>query len=72
MFSTDGLSHGEIIVASGLFAMGMLAIASVIGAVVALVATREPRAEAVAVPAPVPAKADTRPIAAPAAAMIPG
>ena len=56
MFSTDGLSQGEIVVVSGLFAMGMLMIASVIGVIVALVATREPRVETTAVRAPAPAR----------------
>jgi hypothetical protein len=41
VFSTDGLSHGEIIVVSGLFAFGIMLISSVIGATVAYLATRE-------------------------------
>jgi hypothetical protein len=72
MFSTDGLSHGEIVVVSGLFAMGMLMIASVIGVIVALVATREPRVETTAVRASAPARGDTRPVAPHGTAMIPG
>ena len=72
MFSTDGLSHGEIVVVSGLFAMGMLVIASVIGVVMALVATREPRVETTAAPAPAPARGGTRTVASSSAAMIPG
>lgn len=58
MYSSAGLADWEMLTVSGLFAASAMLIGSVIGIVVALVATREPHPVAATLPAADNPKAD--------------
>ncbi|HSQ54530.1 MAG TPA: hypothetical protein VLM40_02205 [Gemmata sp.] len=69
MFSTEGLSHGEVIVLSGIFAVVLLSIASVIGVVIAHLATRTwSQAPALVPKVAMPRAEEVRPVALPTTA----
>ena len=69
MFSTEGLSHGEIVVTSGIFAIAITVLASVIGVAVAYLTTLEWKAAPTTAEAPAEAPAsEARPTTIPTAA----